>query len=228
VTGTRARLDSRRAGSARPAAAPRRPPWAAVTTVWRRHHDLLGSASSLAATTGVTSALGFAYWALAARLFSQRAVGYGSAAVSALTLLGTIGMFGLGTVLIGELPRRRPRAGLVSAALLASGIGSLVLGLGFAVFAPYVGARFKDMSGGPAQAVLFAAGVVATGVALVFDQATIGLARGGLQLSRNLVFGAAKLLALPAAARPARRRHHRVVGGGHRAVPGGRHDLAAD
>jgi O-antigen/teichoic acid export membrane protein len=34
----------------------------------------------------------------------------------------------------------------------------------------------------------------------VFDQATIGLMRGGLQLSRNLVFAVAKLLALPAAA----------------------------
>src|ERR1039457_1181882 len=109
--------------------------------VWRRHHDLLSNASSLVAATGITSVLGFAYWAVAARLFSQQAVGYGSAAVSAMTLLGTIGMFGLGTVLIGELPRRRRRAGLVSAALLASGLGSMVLGLGFAVVASSINGR---------------------------------------------------------------------------------------
>src|ERR1700734_3299662 len=42
------------------------------------------------ATPGVASVLGFVYWALAARLFSQRAVGYGSAGISAMTLLGTI------------------------------------------------------------------------------------------------------------------------------------------
>src|SRR5581483_725249 len=101
----------------------------ALTAAWRGHRELLSNAASLVATTGVASALGFVYWAVAARLFTQQAVGYGSAAVSAMTLLGTIGMFGLGTVLIGELPRRRPRAGLVSAALLASGLGSLVLGL---------------------------------------------------------------------------------------------------
>ena len=97
---------------------------AAVRDAWRRHQDLLSNASTLAATTGVTSVLGFAYWATAARLFSQQAVGYGAAAISAMTLLGTIGMLGMGTLLIGELPRRSARAGLVSAALLTCGLGS--------------------------------------------------------------------------------------------------------
>ena len=106
-----------------------RSPWTAVIAVWLRHRDLLGNASTLLATTGVTAGLGFVYWAVAARMFSQRAVGYGSAAVSAMTLLGTIGMLGMGTVLIGELPRRRPRAGLISAAMIASGLGALVLGV---------------------------------------------------------------------------------------------------
>jgi O-antigen/teichoic acid export membrane protein len=201
VTGTRAVLNGWEAtepGGRGVAAS--RSPWAAAMAVWRRHHDLLGGAASLAATTGGASVLGFAYWALAARLFSQQAVGYGSAAVSAVTLLGTIGMLGLGTVLIGELPQRRPRAGLLSAALLTSGVGSLLIGLGFAVVAPHVSGRFRDMSGTPGQAALFAAGVALTGVALVFDQATIGLSRGGLQLVRNMAFAATKLMVLPVAA----------------------------
>jgi O-antigen/teichoic acid export membrane protein len=172
-----------------------------MTASWRRHQDLLRNASSLVATTGVTAAMGFAYWAFAARMFSQRAVGYGAAATSAMTVLGTIGMFGLDTLLIGELPRRRgTRVGLVSAALLASGIGSLVLGLGFAVVAPSASGRFGQITGTPGRAALFAVGVVLTGVTLVFDQATIGLMRGGLQLSRNVMFTAAKLMLLPVAA----------------------------
>lgn len=201
MTDTRARSGAWTAarGACAPAG-PLRSLRAPFMAVWHRHHDLLGGASSLAGTTGVAAVLGFAYWALAARLFSQRAVGYGSATVSAMTLLGTIGMLGLGTVLIGELPRRSPRAGLLCAALLASGLGSLVLGLGFAVLAPHVSGRFRNISGTPGQAALFAAGVVLTGITLVFDQATIGLLRGGLQLSRNLTFAAVKLLALPAAA----------------------------
>jgi O-antigen/teichoic acid export membrane protein len=197
---TRAAAGTRHPAESRRRTSPQRLPQSAVTAGWRRHKDLLGSASSLVATTGLASMLGFVYWTLAARLFSQAAVGYGSAAVSAMTLLGTIGMLGLGTVLIGELPRRRVRAGLVSAALLASLIGSLVLGLGFAVLAPHFSQRFEHVSGTLVQAAVFVAGVGLTGVSLVFDQATIGLLRGGLQLSRNVLFGAAKLLALPAIA----------------------------
>jgi O-antigen/teichoic acid export membrane protein len=177
-----------------------RSPLASAVAAWRRHRDLLENAVTLLGTTGVTAVLGFAYWAFAARLFSQRAVGYGSAAVSAMTLIGTIGMLGMGTVLIGELPRRRHRAGLVSAALIASGIGSLVFGLAFTVAAPHVSGRFDYISDSLGQATLFAAGVMLTAVSLVFDQATIGLLRGGLQLSRNMVFAAVKLAALPAAA----------------------------
>jgi O-antigen/teichoic acid export membrane protein len=165
--------------------------------VWRRHKDLLSNAGTLLGTTGVTSALGFVYWAVAARLFSQEAVGYGSAAVSAMGLLGTIGMLGLGTLLIGELPRRSRRTGLVSAALLASGLGSLVLGLGFALAAPHVNGRFAVITGTPGRSALFAVGVALTGATMVFDQATIGLMRGGLQLWRNTVLAIVKLLAMP-------------------------------
>jgi O-antigen/teichoic acid export membrane protein len=189
-----------RPGGHLPAAEPDRSLRGRFLTAWHKNRDLLDSASSLAATTGVTSVLGFAYWAFAARLFSQRAVGYGSASVSAMTLLGTIGMLGLGTVLIGELPRRKPRAGLVSAALLTAGLGSLLLGLTFAIAAPHFSQHFRDMSSTSAQAALFAAGVMLTGVSLVFDQATIGLLRGGLQLSRNLAFAVVKLAILPAVA----------------------------
>lgn len=172
-----------------------------VSESWRRHKDLLVNASSLIAATVATSGLGFVYWAVAARVFSQRAVGYGSAALSAITLLGTIGMFGLGTVLIGELPRRRRRrrrGGLIAAALLVSGLGSLVLGVGFVVVAPHLDRSFGETVGTPGRAALFAAGVMLTGATMVLDQATIGLMRGGLQLSRNIVTSVAKLLILPA------------------------------
>ena len=174
--------------------------FSSVEAAWHKHHEILRNAGSLIATTGVTSAMGFAYWAVAARLFTQREVGYGSAAVSAMTVLGTIGMFGLGTLLIGELPQRRHSGGLVAAALLVSGFGSLVLGLGFAIVVPSISQRFEAITGSPGRAMLFAAGVALTGVTLVFDAATIGLLRGGLQLTRNVAFTAVKLLALPVAA----------------------------
>ncbi|MGH3166054.1 MAG: lipopolysaccharide biosynthesis protein [Trebonia sp.] len=144
---------------------------------------------------------GFAYWIFAAREFSQTAVGYGSAAVSAMTLLGTIGMFGLGTVLIGDLPRRTGnRGGLVIAALAASAIGSLVLGLGFALVVLAFGNHFVEIDGTPFRIAIFAFGVALTGASLVFDEATIGLLRGGVQLMRNVAMSVAKMAVLPVAA----------------------------
>jgi O-antigen/teichoic acid export membrane protein len=166
----------------------------------RGHGDVLKNAGSLLATTGVTSVMGFAFWAVAARMFSQRVVGYGSATLSAVMLLGTVGMFGLGTVLIAELPRRTRRGGLVAAALLTSGLGSLALGLGFAAVASSLNSRFALIAGTPVRALLVAVSVVLTAVSLVFDQATIGVFRGEMQLLRNFVFSLVKLLLLPVTA----------------------------
>ena len=179
---------------------PQRAPRAVVSVAWHQHQDLLRNVGSLVATTGVTSGLGAVYWTISARLFSQQDVGYGAAEVSIMTLLGTIGMLGLGTLLIAELPRRNQRAGLISVALIASALGSLLLGLGFLLIAPYFSGRFADILGTPEQGALFTLGVMFTGVSQVVDLATIGLMRGGIQLSRNIVFCTTKLIALPAAA----------------------------
>jgi O-antigen/teichoic acid export membrane protein len=168
-----------------------------LRTLWQRNHDLLRNAGSLLATTGVTSAFGFGFWIFAARVFSQQSVGYGSAAISMMSLLGTIGMFGLGTMLIGELPRRRSKGGLVAAALGASAIGSLTLGVGFALVTLAFGKHFQEINGTPPRIVVFSCGVALTGAALVFDESTIGLLRGGVQLARNTTFSIAKLAALP-------------------------------
>jgi O-antigen/teichoic acid export membrane protein len=168
--------------------------------LWRRHRDLLDNAGALLGTTAVTAGLGFFYWAFAARWFTQQEVGYGSAAISALTLLGTVGMFGLGTLLIGELPRRKDPGGLVSAALISASVGSLVLGLGFALVAPDISSHLLGIGGASGHVGLFAAGVVVTAFTLVVDQGTIGIMHGGIQLARNAAFAVAKLAILPAAA----------------------------
>lgn len=172
----------------------------AIRDLLTRNRELLRNAGSLAATTGLTSAFGFGYWIYAARVFPQQAVGYGSAAISAMTLLGTVGMFGFGTMLIGELPRRSSRGGLMTAAIIASLIGSLILGAGFAIISLAFGSHFVEIAGTLGRMAIFSFGVAITGATLVFDEATIGLMRGGLQLSRNVAVSVAKMAALPACA----------------------------
>lgn len=176
-----------------------------VREALQRNSVLLRNAGSLAATTGLTSIFGFVFGIVAARSFSHNAVGWGNAAINAMQLFATIGMFGLNTMLIGELPKRQQegedRGGLVSASLLASAIGSVILGL---IFALIVGLRFNrhlpGVGGTLGQVLLFTFGTALTSVTLVFDDAMIGLLRGGVQLWRNMALSGIKLAALPVTA----------------------------
>ena len=158
---------------------------------------ILVNAGSLVGTTVVTSLLGFVYWWLAAREFPPEVVGFASAAISAMTLLGMFALLGLGTLLLGELPRQRGReASLISTALiLVGGVGGL-LGLAFAVAAPHISADFGALGASAGNCALFAFGVSLTAITLVLDDVLIGLFRGGLQLWRNALFAALKLAAL--------------------------------
>lgn len=167
------------------------------TAALRGHRALLSNAGSLLGTTGVTALLGFVFWWLAAQLFPVAAVGYGAAAVSAMTLFGTFGMLGLNTVLIGELARRpRGARGLLAAGLLASAGACVVLGVAFIVAAALIGGGFAPYLSGAGRALIFLLGVVLTGTTLVLDEALIGMLRGGWQLWRNIVFAVMKLVAL--------------------------------
>lgn len=158
---------------------------------------MLVNAGSLVGTSAVTSILGFTFWWLAARKFPPHVVGFASAAISAMTLLGTFAMFGLGTLLIGELPRQHGKAAsLISTALIVAGGAGGCLGIAFAVIAPSVSREFLALRASPQDMLLFAVGVSLTAIGFVLDQSLIGLLRGALQLWRNVVFAITKLVAL--------------------------------
>lgn len=165
---------------------------------WRSEaRTVVTNAGALFGTTMVNSGLGFVYWWVAARRFAPASVGFAAAAISLMTLLGTASMLGLGTLLIGELPRRRGQAGsMVAAALVVVGIVGVLLGGVAAFITGRAAGNLGALGGTLAGAALFAIGVSVTAVTLVLDQALVGLLRGGYQLGRNAIFAAIKLAAL--------------------------------
>jgi O-antigen/teichoic acid export membrane protein len=182
-------MSSLRVGRGRGAATSRARWWSAQPT-------LVKTTASLLSTTGITALLGLVFWWLAARTLSVAALGYGSAAVSALMLVGTFGMAGLNTVLLGQLARRPPdAAGLLTAALCASGLISAGLAGGFLLIGTEFVPRAAHLYSG-AEAALFIVGAALTGVTLVLDEALLGLLGGSVQLWRNATFAVAKLAAL--------------------------------
>jgi hypothetical protein len=125
----------------------------------------------------VTSVLGVAYWWLAAHRASLGAVGNGSAAVSAMTLVGTFGMAGLNTTLIPHLARRtRHGDGLLSAGLCAAALVSAALGAGLWLVTVAVGGGFAPYLHTGPEALVFIGGSALTGAAFVLDEALLGLA----------------------------------------------------
>lgn len=177
--------------------------------LWRRFSGSFGAtnrlivanASAMMGTMVVTSGLGALYWLIAARLFAPEAVGLAGASISTMMLLGTGGMVGLGTLLIGELPLQRGReVSFIATALFVAGLAGALCGIGFALIAPFVSPNLRVLVADPLTTALFVLGVAITSITMVLDQALIGLLRGGLQLWRNVTFAVIKLGAMVAIA----------------------------
>jgi O-antigen/teichoic acid export membrane protein len=145
-----------------------------------------------------TAVTGFAFWWIAAHTLPASAVGLGSAAVAAVGLVALVAEFGLGPLLIAELPRRPGEGAALVAASLAVAAGA-ALALGAIVLALALAWAPSDLRAAAADPVLAAAflGCCAlTTLSSVLDQALIGLLRAPLQMARGLVFGVSRLLPL--------------------------------
>jgi O-antigen/teichoic acid export membrane protein len=158
------------------------------------------TSSTLVGTQGITSLFGFIYWWVAAHTYSSATVGFASASISAMNFLGVLCVLGFGTLLMGELANHRGNElSLISASLFVTGGIACVVGLGVAFLLPLLSRDLAALAANIANALLFAFGVALTTVTAVLDRALIGLMRGGLQLSRNVMFSFAKLAALAVA-----------------------------
>lgn len=163
---------------------------------------LVGIAASLVSTQAATSLLGLVYWTLAARLFLVQDVGVAGAAVATMTLLGSIGSLGLGTLLISRLPHtaQGERRVLVRTSLFV--VGAAGAGLGLAVPLALVHLfgteNLRPLVGTPLAAAGLALGTGLMAVVLVLDQAVLTLGSGNLQLERNILASVIKIVALVA------------------------------
>ena len=163
----------------------------------RRFADVLGPSASLVGTTVVTSALGFAYWWAAARMAPIHEVGAATAVISAVTLLGTIGMFGFGTMLIAEAGRCREVMGsLVATSLLAATVLAIMMAAACWAILRFSGGAIAAAMAPPWVAAGFITGVGLTAGGMVLDQALVGIRVSCVQLYRNSYFSVVKLALL--------------------------------
>ncbi|MGH3097670.1 MAG: phosphotransferase [Streptosporangiales bacterium] len=156
------------------------------------------NADALILGTGITSALGLAFWALAARWLSTETVGIGAALVSTVTLLANLATLGLRNGLVRFLPlsgvaTRRlilsSYAVCAVAAVLAAGI--------FLLGQPLWAGRLGFLRANPTSVIAF---IVATAFWVIFvlqDQVLIGLRRSVWVPVENTFASVLKIAVLP-------------------------------
>jgi O-antigen/teichoic acid export membrane protein len=172
-----------------------------IVRLIRRNVDLLAGSTAVFATTVVTSLLGFGYWWVATHIMSQAQVGVASSGVATMTLVSTLGVWGLGTMLVAEVQKVVPGTewNLIStaavAALLASFGGGLVFILLSVAYPSLVGGH-----GTPLFATMLILGCGLSAVTSVVDDSLVGLMAPRLQLLRNSYMALIKLLLLVAVA----------------------------
>ncbi len=176
-----------------------------VITSTERLKGLLGTslytnACYLVADITVVSILGFAFWALVARLYSPAQVGLASSTVAAVILLARLSHLGFGYGLIRFLPGAGERAStLINSCFTIAGLTSLVAALiflsGLNLWSPallYI--RHPGLS------VFFVFLTVACTLFLLVDQTFIARRRAEFVLFKNAAAGVAKIAAVIALA----------------------------
>jgi hypothetical protein len=160
----------------------------------REQSMLLSSAGLLAIATGATSALGFAFWWLAARTASPASVGTAAADISLMTFIAQLGEMGLGALLMGEARRLKPPGPAVAAAALIAFTVAAFFAAVYVAVSGFVFDRPRDLGG------WFTFGAGLTAACAVVDQALWGLLRSRIAAARTIACSVIKLAMLAGAA----------------------------
>ncbi|MEU8547313.1 lipopolysaccharide biosynthesis protein [Streptomyces roseoverticillatus] len=157
---------------------------------------LFRNAFALMLNTGISAVLGLGYWLIAARYYTEGAVGQGSAAIAAMKLLAGL----TAVTLTGGLARFIPVAGRTTGKLVFRTYAgsSLIVALAAGVFLLTLGSwgpsyRFLH---GPLNGLGFIAAVVAWSLLTLQDGVLTGLRRALWVPVGNTVFSAVKLALL--------------------------------
>ncbi|MGC0375605.1 lipopolysaccharide biosynthesis protein [Streptomyces sp. SAI-229] len=158
--------------------------------------SLFKNAYFLMLSTGVSAVLGLGFWLVAARYYSEDAVGQGSAAIAAMRLLASI----TATTMIGAVVRFVPRAGRETGRLVWGVylVSSVVVTLAAGVFLLTLdrwGPSYASL-GTPVAGALFVAACVAWALLTLQDGVLTGLRKAEWVPAGNAVFSVGKLVLL--------------------------------
>jgi O-antigen/teichoic acid export membrane protein/aminoglycoside phosphotransferase (APT) family kinase protein len=157
---------------------------------------------ALVVATGATSLLGFLYWILAARRYSQADVGRNTALIASMTFLANLAHLNLTNGLNRFVPTSGRSTGrLIALAYVVAGTLSVVAALiyigGVEIWSPELTSLVRD---NPLAIGAFIAATVLWVVFQLQDSVLTGLGRADWVLVENVIFGVVKIVLLVALA----------------------------
>ncbi|MFI6639194.1 lipopolysaccharide biosynthesis protein [Streptomyces sp. NPDC050504] len=158
--------------------------------------SMFRNAYALMLSTGVSAALGLGFWLVAARYYTEDAVGQGSAAIAAMRLLASV----TATTMIGAVVRYVPRAGratgpLVVRLYLVSSVVVVVACVVFLLTLDLWGPSYRPL-GTLSAGLVFTAACAAWAILTLQDGVLTGLRKAVWVPVGNAVFSIGKLLLL--------------------------------
>ncbi len=148
-------------------------------------------------STGITSVLGFLYWAIAARVYQTDDVGLNSMAISILIFLSGVSQINLQEAMIRFIPRAGKRT--LRLAVYAYGIVTLIsilVGVAFCLGIPLWAPALSFLITSPTAILLFAGALVLWGVFVLEDSILVGLRQALYIPIENAIFSILKIAAL--------------------------------
>lgn len=150
--------------------------------------SLYRNAIYLMLDSATTALGGFFFWIVAVRLYATESIGLASAAISAITLLGTISSLGLGFALIRFLPDSGDRSSdMINSCFTISGIISIALALVFLAGLDFWSPALLLIRGHPVFFISFVAFVPAYTLFSFTRVTFVAQRRGGFILSQGVI-----------------------------------------
>ena len=147
----------------------------------------------LMANTLVTTGLGFFFWMVVARYYTELEVGLASAIISALHLLGIISTLGLNVALIRFISKADDPAKMINSCLAATGVAALIVTAVFIAGVDVWSPVTSFVRQNTIFLVAFFAFAVAWSLSGILDAVFIAKRRAEFTLIKNTIFSLLKI-----------------------------------
>jgi len=156
--------------------------------------SLFTNAFYLMLSQAILAILGFAFWVVVARYYTEAEVGYSSAIISMLGLANLIGHIGLDTFLVRFLPRSENPSRLVNTCVVYAGAATLVSGLVIVAVQSLGSSEIAFVARQPVFFGAFVLFAVVGSVSGLLGSAYVAYRRSSFLAIKSAVMGSVKLL----------------------------------